>query len=278
MQTQTAPLHRSGRRRTHRREPVPVGLVLVTGAAAMLLLLWPNPHLTTGPDVSTLPAVSTDTLSNPESRHHRSPRRTAIGAAAGTDTLRNALDVGDYEGAVERYAQAFESADPGVGDTYRDTLLEHASDLIQVGDYDSATALLDAYLAVFFRDTEAWVYAGRAYREKRAYRPAIEAFLMAAQQDLHPDLRRLVTGQLSLTVNFLVQQLLEEQRQEEIAELYAYLTQADPRNPHYFVALARAYLALGRRSDAMAALYHVAAEEAVADQVRHLVENIGAVD
>lgn len=250
--------------------------MLATGVAALLLLLWANPHIKR--HVSSAPAVSADGLAADSHRRDPRPRQRAAGWPPGREALRETLARGDYEAAVERYALAFAADDPDIGDAYRDALLEHTSELIQDGRYDSATALLREYLAVFFRDTEAWIYAGRAYREQRAYRPAIEAFLTAAQQDQHPDLRRLVTGQLSLTVNFYVQQLNEAQRHEEIAELYAYLTQADPRNPHYFVALGRAYLAVGRVSDAMAALYHVAAEDEVADEVSRLVADIGAGD
>ena len=63
----------------------------------------------------------------------------------------------------------------------------------------------------------------------------------------------MVNGQLSWTIGLYVQRLREQERPLEIVDLYTYLTQAEPRNPHYFIALARAYVAVDQTSDALGA-------------------------
>ena len=246
---------------------------LVLSVAALVLWVVGGDRGTAVYDHGTTSAPAVD---GGGARDEQMPRPVDTNTLADVDLspIGEALQAADVERAVELYSTSFLHDPSHVSAAHRDALLEHASDLIQSRRYDSATALLDAYLAVFFRDTEAWIYAGRAYREKREYRPAIEAFLMATQDHQHPDLRRLVDGQLSMTVHRYVQELREQAKHTEVADLYSYLTQANPRNPHYFVALARAYLALGQESDALAALYHVAAEDPVADEVRALIEAI----
>lgn len=190
--------------------------------------------------------------------------------------MRALLDSGAYEQAIELYAAAYEGEDSQTSHQYREVILSQVSTFIQGGGYAAATALLDSYLAVFFRDTEALVYAGRAYRENRQYRPAIEAFLRAAQQDQHPDRLRMVNGQLSWTIGLYAQELRDENRHDDLVELYAYLTQAQPQNPHYFIALARAYMAVGRTSDALAALQFVAADEQAGGEAQELIAEIHA--
>jgi len=186
------------------------------------------------------------------------------------------LQQGAFEAAVELYAHTYSRGDEQASHPYREAILQQVSIFIQSREYDRATALLDSYLAVFYRDSEALVYAGRAYRENRQYRPAVEAFLRASQQDQHPDRLRMVNGQLSWTIGLYVQQLREQERTLEIVDLYTYLTQAEPRNPHYFIALARAYVSVDQTSDALAALQFVAADDDAGAEAREVIAEIHA--
>ncbi|MDH3715539.1 MAG: tetratricopeptide repeat protein [Gammaproteobacteria bacterium] len=248
-----------------------VGLTVVTA----LPLVWS--YFNTPPPLGELP-IST-VVSGAASDSENKPtvaEEVASGSVEPGGLLQELLHRGDYEAAVDLYARAYSGDDSHTTHQYREALLRQVSEFIQSGAYDDATTLLDTYLAVFFRDTEALVYAGRAYRENRQFRPAIEAFLRASQQDQHPDRLRMVNGQLGWTIGLYVQQLREQQRYNEIVDLYTYLTHASPQNPHYFIALARAYVAVGRTSDALAALQFVAAEDDAGRQAQELIAEIRA--
>jgi thioredoxin-like negative regulator of GroEL len=279
MWSQTAPADGSGGARTRKRRlshrtvlfrSCLLGSTVV--AAAALSLIWPYFNSTPTPDE---PAISAVTAPDIE-RKITVADDAAPGSVDPGGRLQELLRQGAYEAAVDLYAQAYSRDDAHATHQYREALLGQVSKFIQSGEYDAATALLDSYLAVFFRDTEALVYAGRAYRENRQYRPAIEAFLTASQQDQHPDRRRMVNGQLSWTIGLYEQQLREQERYAEIVDLYTYLTHASPQNPHYFIGLARAYVAVGRTSDALAALQFVAAEDDAGRQAQELIAQIRA--
>lgn len=275
MASQTVSVHHTGGVRIRRRarlRRLGLGCMLVSAFAGMWWAAWweyrepRNPRDTAQPliphDVKPADGAQNPSMSAP--------------AAPVESPFEVMLREGDYNAAVEQYARTYTQGSAATAHQYRETLLRQVSRFIQNGRYADATALLDAYLAVFYRDTEALVYAGRAYRENRQYRAAIEAFLRAAQQDQHPDKLRTVNGQLSWTINLYVQALREAGRHEELVDLYSYLTQANPRNPYYFIALARAYLAVGRIDDALAALQYVAAEGEAGREAQELIEEIRA--
>jgi tetratricopeptide (TPR) repeat protein len=249
-----------------------MGLALAVAALSLVWLHFNDTEVPgSQPSATVAPAPAPDI-----ERKFSAAGDAGPGSVAPVGHLQELLRRGAYDGAVDLYARAYSRDDVQATHQYREALLRQVSEFIQSGEYDNATALLDSYLAVFFRDTEALVYAGRAYRENRQYRPAIEAFLMAAQQDLHPDRLRMVNGQLNWTIGLYEQQLREQERYAEIVDLYTYLTHASPRNPHYFIALARAYVAVGRTSDALAALQFIAAEGDAGRQAQELIAEIRA--
>lgn len=272
MASRTAPLNPAGDLRARRRRRAVRFFALAWAVAAAAALLWTasNRGGSSGP-----PAASTRAMA-PAAMRPDPASSTVPGEAAPDPLLEALLREGDYEAVVELYADTYTDGHAATAHQYREAILRQVSDHIQGGEYDHATALLDTYLAVFYRDTEALVYAGRAYRENGRYRAAIEAFLRAAQQDQHPDKLRMVHGQLSWTINLYAQALRERDARQELVELYAYLTHADPRNPHYFVELARAYAAVGRTDDALAALQFVAAEGDAGRDALELIEQIRA--
>lgn len=279
MRSQTIPANGSGGARTRRRglsrrsillRSCFVGLALAVAALSLVRWYFNDTRAAVSQPSSTgAPAADFD-------RKFTAADGAAAGSVAPGGHLQELLQRGAYEAAVDLYARAYSRDDVQATHQYREALLRQVSEFIQSGEYDHATALLDSYLAVFFRDAEALVYAGRAYRENRQYRPAIEAFLIAAQQDQHPDRLRMVNGQLNWTIGLYEQQLREQERYAEIVDLYTYLTHASPQNPHYFIALARAYIAVGRTIDALAALQFVAAEGDAGRQAQELIAEIRA--
>ncbi len=188
--------------------------------------------------------------------------------------LQALLSAGESEAAVALYDRAYLTASASETESLRRALVDHASTLIQQRRLARSSALLSRYLALFYRDADAWFVLGQAYREAGLYRPAIEAFANAHLYEERAAVRRIVGLQLNWTISLYVQQLEEFRRPGDIVSLFSFLVLAQPDNPYHYLSLASAFRSVGRDSDALGHLAYVSQDASVGERAREMMDEI----
>ena len=186
--------------------------------------------------------------------------------------FRKALASSDYESAVAKYDRLYTEHGIEHSDVFRQILINHASSLIQDRDTASAIKLLRTYLAVFYNDMDVLFTLGRAYRDDGQLLPAFEAFQAAYRNAYGATVRGVIMVQQYDVIARYVQQLKEQNKLEEVIQLYLRLSKSQPYVPGYYIALARAYAEAQRYSDAIRTLRYVQADIDVGPQATRMIQ------
>lgn len=182
----------------------------------------------------------------------------------------------EFESAVEAYDHLYTRTSVALSSTYRELMLDHASDLIQRADAALAVSLLRQYVSIYFTDVEALIMLGQAYRESGDKFAAVQSLQQAYQYEHRAGVADLILGQTNTILGEYVQQLKEDDDQQAIVNVYRWLTEAQPGVPGYYIGLAKAYAAQQRYAEAADALRYVKNDYEVGPQARFLLQELAA--
>ena len=168
--------------------------------------------------------------------------------------LGSLLESGEFRAAVARYEAIYDTRPLSASEPYRQSLVTHAGNLLLAGEAAAGVDLLEAYLDIFYRDPDALVTLGRAYRSLGDYPASIRAFQRARQYSHLSTMRDLIGDQLNWVVSQYRYHLRDEGRVDEIADIYIGLMTVEPDNPYYALGLAKAYAESARYDNAVRAL------------------------
>ena len=209
----------------------------------------------------------------PSADRSPSPERDISTAEPTSEELfLNALVSGEFETAVAQYDRIY--TDHGIerSDAFRQILINHASSLIQDRDTASAIKLLQTYLAIFYNDMDVLFTLGRAYRDDGQLLPAFEAFQAAHRNADGSTIRGIIRVQQYDVIALYVRQLKEQNKPDEVIQLYRRLSESQPYVPGYYIALARAYAEAQRYSDAIQTLRNVQADIDVGPHATRMIQ------
>lgn len=184
------------------------------------------------------------------------------------------LTARDYESVIDTYDQIYTDSSIDVSAKYRNLLLNHASDLIQGNDLSLPIALLNQYLAIYYKDVDALILLGQAYREAELKFEAIQSLQQAYQYEHRTSLSELILSLANTVLGEYVQELKEADEQQNIIDVYRWLTQSQPDVSGYFIGLAKAYTAQQRYGKAADALRYVQYDIKVGQQARSLLKEL----
>lgn len=182
----------------------------------------------------------------------------------------------EFESAVDAYDHLYTRTSVALSSTYRELMLDHASDLIQRADAALAVSLLQQYVSIYFTDVEALIMLGQAYRESGDKFAAVQSLQQAYQYEHRAGVADLILGQTNTILGEYVQQLKEDDDQQAIVNVYRWLTEAQPGVPGYYIGLAKAYAAQQRYAEAADALRYVKNDYEVGPQARFLLQELAA--
>lgn len=202
----------------------------------------------------------------------RAPEAEPASPAAALGAL---LASGDYGPAVAMFERLYDLSTSEQAERYRNQLVAYAGGLIQRGQPTASIDLLESYASVFYRDPDALLMLGRAYRAAGAYPQAIDALQQAVLYNHDPGARSLIEDQLNWVVSLYTQRLRDEGRRDAVIGVYQGLIEADPGNPYYKVGLARVLIDFEQYDAAERTLRAVANDGYVWRQARQLLRDIG---
>jgi tetratricopeptide (TPR) repeat protein len=200
------------------------------------------------------------------------PDRKNQARESGLSDFHLLLSSDDYESLIDIYDRIYVDSSISESAPYRDLILERASELIQGGNPDKASDLLNQYLSIFYADVDALIILGRAYRNQRLRLNAVEAFQKAHQYEHRRAVRQLIINQENNIIGELVQDLKEQNQNASIIDLYENLTQVQPEVPGYFIGLANAYAAEHRYDEAIRSLRYIQSDIKEGPQAHALID------
>ncbi|MDJ0955970.1 MAG: hypothetical protein QNI91_03880 [Arenicellales bacterium] len=189
-------------------------------------------------------------------------------------TFHSRLKSNDFESAVELYDHIYTGSSLEVSADYRELLLEKASDLIQGNDLSHAIALLNEYLTIYYKDVDALIMLGRAYRDAGSKFAAIKSFQQAYQHEHRLGLSALILNQENTVIGEYIQELRDTNNQQSIVDVYLWLTQSQPDIAGYYIGLANAYTDQQRYAEAMETLRYVQYDVKVGPRARALLKEL----
>ncbi len=184
------------------------------------------------------------------------------------------LKSGDYETAVAEYDYLYMVGDIDSSEHHRQAIINHASAMIQNRETPEAIDLLEIYLALFYNDVDALFTLGRAYRNEAQWFKAIQAFQLAERYAYRATNIRVIRGQLNYAIGFYVQELKQQNKSNEVIELFRYLTQSQPETARYFIGLANAYSDQRRYGEAIDSLRYVQNNFEVGAEARTMMQKL----
>jgi len=190
------------------------------------------------------------------------------------NSFQAALELEDYATAVSEYDYLYTSSGVDESDVYRQKIINHASSLIQNRETQKAIELLQTYLAFFYNDVDALFTLGRAYRNETRWFEAIQTFQQSERYAYQATNIRVIRGQLNYAIGFYVQELKEQQKSDEVIELFQYLTQSQPETPRYFIGLANAYSDQRRYGEAIDSLRYIQNNFEVGVEARSMIKKL----
>jgi len=186
----------------------------------------------------------------------------------------SALESEDYVTAITEYEHLYASRGIDESDVYRQMIINHASAHIQNRETQKAIDLLRAYLAVFYSDVDALFTVGRAYRNDARWFEAIQAFQDAERYAYQATNIRVIRGQVNYAIGFYMQELKQQQKSDEVIELFQYLTASQPETPRYFIGLANAYSAQRRYGEAIDSLRYIQNDYEEGAEARSMIQKL----
>lgn len=203
------------------------------------------------------------------------------------------LESGDYQAAVDVYDQIYSTSEESISDRYRRALLEYAANLAAL-DGRNTTAeddgfpgvvlhpralehsirLVTIYLELYYRDVDALLLLGQAYRKQEDYPAAVSALQDAYTYSHLPSKQEQIQRTLDQSINMYRQRLAGRGDVEKLVELFRALTAGQPDHTPYFLGLANAYIASGDHDQALATLRYIEHDATVGSRARVLIEEI----
>ncbi|MDH3465918.1 MAG: tetratricopeptide repeat protein [Gammaproteobacteria bacterium] len=229
------------------------------------------PEIDAPADQLTMRASELETTTPSADRTPNPEREISTTESTAEEQFRNALMSGEFEAAVAQYDRIYTGHGIERSETFRQILINHASSLIQDHDTTSAIKLLQTYLATFYDDMDVLFTLGRAYRNDGQLLRAFEAFQAAHRNADGSTLRRIISVQQYDVIARYVQQLKEQNKLEEIIQLYRRLSESQPYVPGYYIALARAYAAMQRYDEAVKTLRIVQTDAEVGNEATQMI-------
>ncbi len=168
--------------------------------------------------------------------------------------FRTDLRAGRYEQAMERYLQTYRGTDAQSSETWRQVILQTASQLLQDKQLNSGLELLNSYLAFFYKDVSALALAASAQHGLNRHGEEVELLLQAHQQAHRGNDRQVLRRRLQQAVSEQGRWLERKGRPAAAISFYKTLVERDPIEPSYRIALARLYL---NKRDPRQALDHL---------------------
>lgn len=190
------------------------------------------------------------------------------------ETFSALLNSHDYELAVDVYDQIYTDSSIEISAKYRELLLDEASKLIQGDDLPQAIALLNQYLAIYYKDVDALIMLGRAYRDIGSKFEAIKSLQQAYQHEHRTARSTLILSQENTMIGTYIQELRDSNSQQTIIDVYRWLTQSQPDVPGYYIGLANAYIDQQRYVEAIKALRYVQYDIKVGPRARSLLNEL----
>ena len=188
--------------------------------------------------------------------------------------LDDALRGGDYTAALDTYETLSERGDEDALQTARTQILAHAAWLLAGQRDRSAQQLLEAFLALSYRDVEGQTLLADAYLAEGSFRSAIEHYYLAKGYAYQIETIDRLNERIRLAVSNEATFLKQHNDQAGLLELYRYLTQLEPDYAPYFIELAKAHLALDDADAARRSLLLVTADANVGAEAQAILASL----
>ena len=153
------------------------------------------------------------------------------------------LKSGDYRTVLARFEEIYTTEDSITSLEYRKLLVDHAFHLIESKKPESAVALLEPFVTVFYNDTDALFTLGRAYRVLGNPQRAIQAYQQMFLAEHRTDVREMIQQQLDRVIGIEIRALKKQKDYRTIASTYKNLLQLQPYHPPYVFGLVDALVA-----------------------------------
>ncbi len=187
--------------------------------------------------------------------------------------LQRFLDAGDYSSAIELYQRIYSQHDESISGGYRSLLIAEAYRL-QDANPAQGVRLLEAYLGIFYRDTEALLLLSEVKEQQGDYRGSLDR-LQDAFLSVHKlEDMQAIQAQIDRVLGRYGKRLNAGKDYISLAILYRALIDRQPNHAPYYFALAHAYLSSGNSEHALDALYYIQNDSALGSQAREMIAGL----
>jgi len=181
------------------------------------------------------------------------------------------LEHHDDQAVLERYESLQALTDSTLMNQARAEILIHAQNRLKAHDFVSAVQLLQGFLLVSYRDSEARLLLAEAYVGQEDYLIAIEQMYEARGVAIHPQMLARLTERLRFVARKQAELYRKNADHAQLLSLYQSLTQKEPDYAPWFIELALVQLTLDDQQAAQNSLALVTSDPDVGEQARSML-------